>query len=276
MEIIEQYIQSKTGDISLCEDTFYCNDHFAVVIDGATSVSDRLYEGKTPGQQAAEMIKEAVKLLNGKEEIEQIIDVINENYSQLYKRLNIEEEVLEKPYIRPSASMIIYSKHHSKVWMIGDCQCFFNGEQHQNNKHVDTVFEEVRSIILKGELMSGKTMEDLATDDIGFKLIRPLIQKQYNFQNTTPDSPLSYAVVNGFPIPPELIKTVDVPAGLEYISLASDGYSKIYSTLEETEQELDRLLEVDPLCINENISTKGLVKGNVSFDDRTYVRIKIR
>jgi hypothetical protein len=276
MKIEELYIQSKTGDINTCEDAYLCNEHYAVVIDGATSVSDRLYDGKTQGQLAADTIKEAVQTLGGQEEIADIIDVINEHYSQLYKKLDLLDEVKEKPFLCPSASMIIYSKYHSKVWMVGDCQCFFNGELYQNIKHIDVVFGEVRSILLQGELIRGKTKEELLHDDIGFQLIKPLIQKQYNFQNTSPASPLSYAVINGFPIPTELIKIVDVPLDLEYITLASDGYPFIYESLEESEKELAQIIEVDPLCIQENIATKGLIQGNVSFDDRTFMKVKIK
>ena len=38
---------------------------------------------------------------------------------------------------------------------------------------------------------------------------------------------------------------------------------------------LDELLQKDPQCLRENRGTKGLVKGNQSFDDRTYVRFAV-
>lgn len=275
MKVEELFIQSKSGDISLCEDAYYCNEDFAAVIDGATSVSDRLYDGKTQGRLAAETIKSAMKTLQGTEEIQEIITIINEHYSKLYRCLNLDEEIQAQPHLCPSASMIVYSRFHRKVWMVGDCQCFFGNELYQNAKHIDIVFGEVRSILIQGELMRGKTKEELLENDIGFQLIRPLIQKQYNFQNTDPKSPLSYAVINGFPIPPELIKSVDVPSHIRYISLASDGYPKIYENLAQSESELAQILKSDPLCINENIGTKGMVKNNVSFDDRTYMKVKI-
>lgn len=276
MQIIEEYLQSKTGNNDLCEDTYLCNEHFAAVIDGATNVSGELFLGKTPGQHASVTIKETILGLSGTEDIQEIIAAINHNYEALYKRLDIAEEIHKKPYIRPSAAMIIYSKHHHQVWMVGDCQCFHSGELFQNIKRVDEVFEEVRSIVLKGELLTGSTVDELLENDIGFDLIKPLIQKQYNFQNTTPDCSLSYGVVNGFPIPDALIKTIDVPKDLSYISLGSDGYPRIFGTLEETEAELARLLEIDPLCIEENMGPKGKAKGQVSYDDRSYIRVKVR
>ncbi|MCP2033580.1 glycerophosphoryl diester phosphodiesterase [Planomicrobium sp. HSC-17F08] len=275
MKVIEQHIQSKTENDDLCEDVYFCNEKFVAVIDGATNVSGELFLGKTPGQLAAITIKDAISGLSGEEDIGEIIDRINQNYEKLYKEIGIEQRILEEPYIRPSASMIIFSKHHRKVWMIGDCQCYFNGRLHQNIKRVDMVFEEVRSIVLQAELLEGATTEELLKEDIGFAMIRPLIRKQYSFQNEDPSCSLSYAVVNGFPIPLELIKTLEVPEHVTSMSFATDGYARIFPTLEETENELQKLLEVDPLCIKENIGTKAKMIGNRSYDDRTYIRVEI-
>jgi len=56
------------------------------------------------------------------------------------------------------------------------------------------------------------------------------------------------------------------------IVLASDGYPFLKSTLEASEKALEELLKHDPQCVNSFIATKGLVEGNKSFDDRTYIR----
>ena len=45
-------------------------------------------------------------------------------------------------------------------------------------------------------------------------------------------------------------------------------------TLQQSEQDLDRLLKEDPQCCRLYESTKGLKPGNKSFDDRTYVRFQ--
>ena len=37
MKVLEQFIESKTGNQSLCEDSIFLNESFAAVIDGATS-----------------------------------------------------------------------------------------------------------------------------------------------------------------------------------------------------------------------------------------------
>ena len=58
------------------------------------------------------------------------------------------------------------------------------------------------------------------------------------------------------------------------VVLASDGYPFLKETLKESEEELLKVLKEDPLCCTLNPSTKGIVKGNRSFDDRTYLRFK--
>ena len=67
------------------------------------------------------------------------------------------------------------------------------------------------------------------------------------------------------------IDIYDIPAGTEII-LASDGYPYLENTLEASESKLKYILENDPLCYTLYKSTKGIQKGNVSFDDRSYVR----
>lgn len=59
------------------------------------------------------------------------------------------------------------------------------------------------------------------------------------------------------------------------VVLASDGYPTLLPTLKESEKALAHHLIDDPQNIGEFVATKGLVEGNVSFDDRTYIKLKI-
>lgn len=56
------------------------------------------------------------------------------------------------------------------------------------------------------------------------------------------------------------------------IVLASDGYPFLKPTLAESEEALANQIANDPQNISSFIATKGLVEGNKSFDDRTYIR----
>lgn len=57
--------------------------------------------------------------------------------------------------------------------------------------------------------------------------------------------------------------------------LGRNGYPFLKPTLAESEAALVHLIAHDPQCIHDFIATKGLVAGNKSFDDRTYIRFII-
>ena len=58
------------------------------------------------------------------------------------------------------------------------------------------------------------------------------------------------------------------------ISLLLCFFSTQHDSLEESEAALSRQLATDPLCINTYKATKGVMEGNLSFDDRAYVRFR--
>ena len=73
----------------------------------------------------------------------------------------------------------------------------------------------------------------------------------------------------------DFIVTCPVQDG-ETVILASDGYPQLAQTLAESESKLQDTIDKDPLLINLYKSTKGIVPGNVSYDDRTYIRFTVQ
>jgi hypothetical protein len=66
-----------------------------------------------------------------------------------------------------------------------------------------------------------------------------------------------------------------VPEEIDELVIASDGYPFIGETLAASESELARLLAIDPWCVAELAGTKGVRPGQVSFDDRAYLRVRL-
>lgn len=64
-------------------------------------------------------------------------------------------------------------------------------------------------------------------------------------------------------------------SGVEELVLATDGYPRLFPTLEKTESYLQKCLAEDPLCIKKIKATKGCKPGYSSLDDRAYVRFKL-
>ncbi len=49
MQVVEQFVQAKTGNLETCEDAIYVDDNFVAIIDGATNKTSKLWDGKTCG-----------------------------------------------------------------------------------------------------------------------------------------------------------------------------------------------------------------------------------
>jgi glycerophosphoryl diester phosphodiesterase len=102
----------------------------------------------------------------------------------------------------------------------------------------------------------------------------PLLNRQKMFLNIGTISEFSYIAVCGVPFPENVtIEPIPVPLDLTEVVLATDGYPKVAATLAASEEILREALERDPLCIGVARSTKGIQRGNVSFDDRAYLRV---
>ena len=131
---------------------------------------------------------------------------------------------------------------------------------------------EIRCLYNQAELILGGSEDDFARHDPGRACILPLLRRQFLLANQ--DRPYGYDVLDGFAIHSHHVSVYPVPPQTQVV-LASDGYPVLKDTLAESEKSLDELLQKDPQCLRENRGTKGLVKGNQSFDDRTYVRFAV-
>ena len=265
--IHEYFTTSKYVDENKNEDGLYIGENFLAVIDGTTSKSGCTWKGKTGGQIARDIIIKQLTSLEGYEDCPTVVKKIQDAivyFSEKYNFTNL------------SASAIIYSCTKKEIWSVGDCQFSINGLVDKNSKRVDEVFSEARSIAIHALLESGYTEEQLSENDLARQYLLPFLKLQEYLQNKT--CKYGYCVFNGecpsdeFPM--KTVKKVKVPENAEII-LASDGYPQLSNTLSESEEKLKKMLLEDPFCYKTNCSTKGLKKGNKSFDDRTYLRFSI-
>lgn len=274
MEIISAFTQSKTGDESTSEDGIFCNYTFSAVIDGATSHSEKSYDGRTPGQTARDILIEALETLSPTVDAQKAAIQLDKAITDFYKRQNISDFMQQHPVDRCQASLVIFSKTRREIWMIGDCQAMIGTEIVTNGKYIDQLMTSVRSYVLESEIASGKTVNELIVHDAGRAAVVPLIKKQYIFQNS--DHPVyGHDVLNGFFQKKHKVKVIKIPAKVKEIVLATDGYPSLYSSLDETEAALAKVLKEDPLCFRQNKQVKAVCDGMVSYDDRTYLKLKV-
>ena len=188
---------------------------------------------------------------------------INKHYGRRIAELAVHPEE------RMTASVVLFSRLRREIWMIGDCLCLVNGELFENPKPYEQTLAEMRAAKVKELLAEGKTQEELLANDEARASIIPRMLEEMKNQNVT------YSVVDGFPIPERLVPVITLDFNPHEIVFASDGYPILCPTLEESEARLAHQREKDPLNIGPFKATKGFTPGNLSFDDRTYIRFTI-
>lgn len=293
MKIIESSIIGKKSP-EACEDGMVVTDDFIAVIDGSTSKTPKhlnpdMKNGRYAMMLISEYIREELKADASVDDFCQGVTAYI--YNKVYEKLEVEERLKEHPEERLTASAILYSRTRNEVWMVGDCQAIIGGKLYENGKPYEEKIARKRVELIEQGLSPAEAR----------KQIEPLLIKaMLSGQNQT------YTVIDGFPIYREGVKVVSVsdfcsvqnsvsssdscsvqdtvscsdsasasdtiPSSSSEIVLASDGYPFLKPTLAASEAALAEQIANDPQNIHSFIATKGIVEGNKSFDDRTYIR----
>lgn len=293
MKIIESCIIGKKSP-EACEDGMVVTDDFIAVIDGSTSKTPKhlnpdMKNGRYAMMLISEYIQEELKADASVDEFCQGVTAYI--YNKVYEKLGVDERLKEHPEERLTASAILYSRTRNEVWMVGDCQAIIAGKLYENGKPYEEKIARKRVELIEQGLSPAEAR----------KQIEPLLIKaMLSGQNQT------YTVIDGFPIYREGVKVVSVsdsssvqgsvsssdscsvqdpvscsgsasasdtiPSSSSEIVLASDGYPFLEPTLAASEAALAEQIANDPQNIHSFIATKGIVEGNKSFDDRTYIR----
>lgn len=293
MKIIESSIIGKKSP-EACEDGMVVTDDFIAVIDGSTSKTPKhlnpdMKNGRYAMMLISEYIREELKADASVDDFCQGVTAFI--YNKVYEKLGVEERLKEHPEERLTASAILYSRTRNEVWMVGDCQAIIAGKLYENGKPYEEKIARKRVELIEQGLSPAEAR----------KQIEPLLIKaMLSGQNQT------YTVIDGFPVYREGVKVVSVsdsssvqdsvsssdpcsvqdpvscsgsasasdtiPSSSSEIVLASDGYPFLKPTLAASEAALAEQIANDPQNIRSFIATKGIVEGNKSFDDRTYIR----
>lgn len=271
MKILDQYTIGKSTTTP-SEDAVVVTDFYAAVIDGATpKTSYRYPDGETPGQRAARLLTQAIAELRPDADSLSAIRFLSQCLHQ---------EGIERAN-RPTASVVLYSKTRREVWWVGDCQFATLGQETElqafsGAKLIDLQLSDWRRSILVSGLSRGLySAADVQTHDHGRQIIQPFITRQVRYQNLDSEHPLAYGVLDGEPVPTRFVCCRSIGPEVQQLILATDGYPQLLPTLYQTEAHLQAMLRQDPLCIGPLLGTKCVKLGNLSYDDRTYLRIEI-
>lgn len=257
MTITEQFICGKHTAAD-CEDGIVITNDFAAVIDGSTSKTPkRLDPSMKNGRFAMLLISEYIKQMPADYTMNNFCRGITLRIAEEYAKRGIAEDMAKHPEERLTASAIIYSNSRKEVWMVGDCQAIIDGEHYDNSKPYEQEIAMQRATLIKNGMSPKKSRCAIEP-----QLIKAMLEGQNR----------QYAVIDGTPI---YIPGTRIVTASHCVVLASDGYPTLLPTLHESEEALAQHLTDDPQNITDFIATKGLVEGNVSFDDRAYIKLTI-
>lgn len=265
--MLEQFVLGKRADAVLCEDAIVVTPDFAAVVDGATDVSGRLYDGMAGGRWAMLACADAIRGLPPSCDASMAVDALTRSLAE-----RVDPGV--PPAERPSASVTIYSAARREIWQAGDVGFHWAGLPPQPRKRVDEIAVAFRVAVVAAEVAAGNiSLDAMGAEDPGRAAARPLLARQGFFRNRP--GPYAFAAIDGRPVPASLLVVRTVPSGAGELVIASDGYPVIEDTLAASEATLARLLARDPWCIAELAGTKGVLEGQISFDDRAYLRLSL-
>lgn len=266
MRIIERQLIGKQSQ-ETCEDGIVTSDNFIAVIDGSTSKTPLCISSNMKnGRYAMLLISSYIEQMPPQISLKEFCDGITDVFWQIYKQYELDLKRLEEnPQERITASAVIYSAHHREIWMVGDCQCMVDGKLYENPKPYEEELARRRADII----LNTSDKDSFRNHDTARVQIIPDMLLAMQEQNKT------YAVIDGFPIPYKKIKVIKTKIENKEIVLASDGYPFLCPTLAESEHLLNEQIILDPLNIHRFKATKGITEGNISFDDRAYIRFTI-
>lgn len=274
-QILEKLIAAKSGRMEDCEDRLHISEHFLGVIDGATGKTPDRWDGATAGQKAAEIIDRTFANLPTEATAPEAVNAINQNIQQWYQQRVFLEVAKENPSRRLTACFAAVSMARRELWMVGDCQALLGKEHVHFPKIIDKIAAAARAVVLQNARAKGITEAALRENDPGRRFILPLLKAQAMLQNNDAAGAFGYPVIDGFPLVANGAKVLPIPENTEIIVLASDGYPQLKSELAASEACLEKILQEDPMFYKAHFETKGKLATNVSFDDRSFLKIQI-
>lgn len=305
MKIIESCIIGKKSP-EACEDGMVVTDDFIAVIDGSTSKTPKhlnpdMKNGRYAMMLISEYIREELKADASVDDFCQGVTAFI--YNKVYEKLGVEERLKERPEERLTASAILYSRTWNEVWMVGDCQAIIDGKLYENGKPYEEKIarkrvelieqglspaearKQIEPLLIKA-MLSGQNQTYTVIDGFpiyreGVKVVSVSDSSSVQGSVSSSDSSSvqdsvsssdSCSVQDPVSCSGSASASDTIPSSSSEIVLASDGYPFLKPSLAASEAALAEQIANDPQNIRSFIATKGIVEGNKSFDDRTYIR----
>jgi hypothetical protein len=272
MLVLESFCRGKRTDQALCEDLVFADENFVAVIDGVSDKSGLDYGGLTGGRWAALTIAAELSLLSAP-------STLADAEARLTARLASGQRELHPNWSEmppAGATLVCYSRIRHEIWRIGDGHYAIDGVANHGVMQIDEIALAARWAYVECLRHAGMSDCEIA-DDQGQMgdLLRPLLAVQHHLANFSERHPLAYGVLNGHPVPDHLRETARLDTTVREVAMSSDGYPRLFATLDETERYLASDVHADPLRVGRHRGFAAVRPPLLSYDDRAYVRLAV-
>jgi hypothetical protein len=262
MEVIETGLYPLSS--APCEDVLIRGEHYVAVIDGESFGSSRTWGGRSAGRFAADVLSlqvfSAPSGLNAKE----FFYLLNEHLAEAIRSSG------EPDYraSRPGASVVAYCLGRREVWRLGAGLFAIDGVINERRQPTKTLLGNLKKAIVEAAVLEGNKEKAEESFEEMLSLTRDLEKRLGSFANYDGPQEFSFPLLNGSLLPLGDIEIFRLPKGAKELVLASDGYARLFPTLEESERHLDSIASIDPLAVVFDSS-------NRLPDDRSYIRLSL-
>lgn len=265
MKVIESFTEGKLRDAALSEDKIIVTKNFIAVLDGATSKTAPKLDGKAGGRFAVDTAEPLFDRLPADIDVFGAVRLLSEGL-----KAETQKHALPGTAEPPTYGLLVYSAARREIWRVGDAHFMADGKVFMGSKEIDDITVAARAAMVDAMLQRGMAVKEILSNDVGRNFIQPLLNVQHYLANNA-EARYGYGVIDGRDVPEKFIEVFKVPDAREIV-FASDGYPQLLPTLAESEKYLFDLLQEDPLLYRGFKSTKALAPGQVSYDDRAYIR----
>lgn len=274
--ILQAFTQGKNPAKISNEDGLVQASNCVGVVDGASAKDSTLYEGKLSGEFAKDVVVAALSQTTGLESAYQVVARVTDALHSEVLRVSGHTPSTRTPALRPSAAFVVFLPHTRELVFVGDCHALIDTRYISFPQPFEHVVSQIRANYFSSLRMQGHSDEDLVENyqSKAWEVIVPAIHWGAELRNQSGNS-VSFSVMDGTEIPRDLIYVLPVAADTRFIAMATDGYTELLNSFESTEIKLHTLIKEDPLCIAALKGCKGVLPGNISFDDRSYLAVEI-
>jgi hypothetical protein len=267
----EQFVLGKSGTEEKCEDLLVCSSRFVGLIDSYSGFAPSVnsLSQATVGRLIGIEVLEAFKAATKNDDIYEVVSDATRRVKALKISLDADSRHMGGCFF------CVFDLQTNQIFRVGDCWFMTDSDVNKPTLAVEEPLTEIRVAYLQARLLSGESIADLMEGQPERAILTEYLKVKDYYSNSW-GSDRGYGVINGDDVPVGFVETFDVPEFTQRVCIGTDGYPEPGQTLEILESRLARIVASDPLCINQYRGPKGLLPGNLSFDDRAFISLQKR